>query len=133
MYWYSGVLDSDILLSCIVENLTHWSGGNIFVQNVGTHLLDYMSEPGCHIMNILCFESLISSTFTHTHCCSYLLLLLCMWLSYWQTDSINRDIKIYQVYREVWLIPPYVQKKYFLCIWSNCKGFGIICISCMYQ
>ena len=72
-FWHLVVLQE---VTCILENLTHWSGGYVFAQNVGTRLSGYMSEPGYHIMNVHCFESLISYTFTHTYavfhfyCCS---------------------------------------------------------------
>lgn len=62
-FWHLVVLQEFI---CILENLTLWSGDNIFIQNGGTHLLDYMSEPGYHSMNVHCFESLVPHTFTHT-------------------------------------------------------------------
>lgn len=63
-FWHLVVLQE---VTCILENLTHWSGDYIFVQNVGTHMSDYMSEPGYHIMNVHCFGSLISYTFTQTY------------------------------------------------------------------
>lgn len=142
MYTCTDTMVFQILTSCYLargylhsgESYT-LSGGCIFVQNVGTHLSDYMSEPGYHIMNVHCFESLISYTFPHTYAVFHIYCCCCVCdVRIVKRRFYNqRYIKIQRAYREVWLILTHVQKKYFLYISSNCKGFGIICIFCMYQ
>lgn len=89
-FWHLVVLQE---VTCILENLTHWSGGYIFAQNVGTHLSDFVSEPGYHIVNVHCFESLISLHFhIHTLFFIFIVAAVCVVFVLSNTDSITRDI-----------------------------------------
>lgn len=74
-------------------------GHPVFVQNVGTHLSDYMSEPGYHIMNVHCFESLISYTFTHSHTHTdthtlFIFIFAAVYVTFILSNSFYKGIKI---------------------------------------
>lgn len=82
----------------ILENHTHWNRGNIFVQNVGIHLSDYMSGPGYHVMNLHSFESPISYTFTHLLVLLFIIAAAYVAFVLSNIDSITRDILKFSVF-----------------------------------